>query len=85
MDQLELRHRNGNIVLGDMKKTAGIDNRVGNRLVRRDDYVIDISDPLVQVVVDWRAENLALGTPTGRDVRSSAASTPTSVEPATCA
>jgi len=51
-----------------MKKTAGIDNRVGNRLVRRDDYVIDISDPLVQVVVDWRAENLALGTPTGRDV-----------------
>ena len=55
-------------MLGDMKETAGIDNRVGNRLVRRDDYVIDISDPLVQVVVDWRAENLALGTPTGRDV-----------------
>ena len=55
-------------MLGDMKETAGIDNRVGNRLVRRDEYVIDISDPLVQVVVDWRAENLALGTPTGRDV-----------------
>ena len=67
-DQLELRNRNGNIVLGDMKVTAGIDDGVGNRLVGRDDDVVDISDPLVLVIVDWRAENLALGTPTGRDV-----------------
>jgi len=68
VDQLKLRNRNGDIVLGDMKQTAGIDDRVGNRLVRRDDDVIDISDPFIQVIVDWRAENLALGTPTGRDV-----------------
>ena len=39
-------------MLGDMKETAGIDDRVGNRLVGRDDDVVDISDPLVLVIVD---------------------------------
>lgn len=55
-------------MLGDMKETAGIDDRVGNRLVGRDDDVVDISDPLVLVIVDVSAQNLALGAPTGRDV-----------------
>ena len=55
-------------MLGDMKETASIDDRVGNRLVGRDDDVVDISDPLVLVIVDGSAENLALGAPTRRDV-----------------
>jgi hypothetical protein len=51
-----------------MKETAGVDDRVGNRLVGRDDDVVDISDPLALVIVDGSAENLVLGAPTRRDV-----------------
>jgi len=49
-DQLELRHRDGDIVPGDLKVAAGIDDRIRNRLFRRDDNVDDLADLFLLVV-----------------------------------
>jgi hypothetical protein len=39
--QLELRHWNGDVVLGDGKEAAGVDDGVGDRFLGRDDDVVD--------------------------------------------
>ena len=66
--QLELRHWNGDVVLGDRKEAAGIDDGVGDRFVGRDDDVVDRSDALTHVIVDGMAEDLPLGAPAQGDI-----------------
>jgi len=41
IDQLELRNRDGDIVLHQAEKAAGIDDRICNGLISGDDDVID--------------------------------------------
>src|SRR5215510_9844152 len=65
---LELRHRHGDVVFSHSEKAAGIDDRVRNRLVEGDNNVIDRSDPLTQVVVDRRPEDLPLRAPTQSNI-----------------
>src|SRR5271155_5133049 len=63
----ELIDRNGDVVLGDAEEAAGADDRIRDRLVRRDDDVVDGPDLLVLVVEDWPAEHLPLRAPACRD------------------
>jgi hypothetical protein len=44
LDKLELGNGNGDIVLRQPEEASGIDDGVGNRLVGRDDDVIDRPD-----------------------------------------
>src|SRR5262249_6958766 len=63
-----LRNRNGNIVLCELEETAGVDVRIGNRLVGRDDNVVDFADALLLVVEDRRAEHLTFSAPAQSDI-----------------
>jgi hypothetical protein len=51
VDELKLRHRHGDVVFSHGEKTAGIDDRVRDGRVERDDDDIDRSDGLIQVIV----------------------------------
>src|ERR1700676_3448378 len=66
--QLKLRNRNGDVVLRDREEAAGIDDGVGNRLVGRDNNVLDRTNALIHVVVDRMSQNLPLGAPAKRHI-----------------
>jgi hypothetical protein len=50
-------------VLRHSEKASCIDDGVGDRLVARNDDVVDRSDPFVAVIVDRMPEDLAFGAP----------------------
>jgi hypothetical protein len=82
---LELGNWDRHVVLAHSEESTRTDDRVGERLVGRNDQVVDHADLLILVVVDWLAEDLFLGAPPTATAFISSTLTPTVVEPATCA
>src|SRR6476646_256419 len=68
LDKLELGNGNGDIVLCQPEIAAGIDDGVGDRLVGRDDDVINRSDTFIVVIVNSLPEDCTLDTPTQGNV-----------------
>lgn len=68
IDQFKLRDRNGDIMLRQAKKAAGADDGVGDRLVGRDDDVVDRSDAFIFIVEYRLPEDCGRGAPTQGDV-----------------
>jgi hypothetical protein len=66
--QLKLGNRNSDVVLRDRKETAGIDDGVGDRLVGRDNDVLDRANAFIRVVVDRMSQDLPLGAPAKRHI-----------------
>src|SRR5262245_44218331 len=68
LDQFELRYGNRDIVLCELEEPAGVDDRVGNRLIGGDDEVVYFADAWPLLIEDWRAEIFAFGAPAKSDV-----------------
>src|SRR5260370_6603814 len=65
---LQLADGDGDVMLAYAEESAGADDGVGDRFVRRDDDVVSFSDRFTFVVVDQLSQDLPPGAPSYGDV-----------------